>query len=117
MPRENLGCFELTKKLSKILFVHIKHSMPEIISEIKEKQKEAEMELKDLGMPMPSSASDKMHMLWNMITEFVQTYKNQIGGKFDARRTVAQVGKPQRQELSGGARIKMGFYKLYSDLD
>lgn len=117
MPREFLGCAELTKKLSKILFIHIKHSLPEIIGEVKEKQKEAEQELRDLGMPMPSSSSDKMHMLWNMITEFVQTYKNQIGGKYDARRTVAQMGKPQRQELSGGARIKMGFYKLYSDLD
>jgi vacuolar protein sorting-associated protein 1 len=58
-----------------------------------------------------------MHLLWNMITEFVQTYKNQIGGKYDARRRANPRSGPQRQELSGGARIKMGFYKLYSDLD
>jgi hypothetical protein len=42
MPPENLGCFELTKKLSKILFIHIKHSLPEIVNEIREKQKEAQ---------------------------------------------------------------------------
>ena len=70
--------------------------MPEIIKEVKEKQKEAENELKDLGVPMPSSSSDKMHLLWNMITEFVQTYKNQIGGKYDARRKVQSQGGPQR---------------------
>jgi len=53
-----------------------------------------------------------------MITEFVQTYKNQIGGKYDARNRIRAGQKgPQRMELSGGARIKMGFYKLYSDLD
>ena len=70
-----------------------------------------------MGPSLPSSASEKMHLLWNMITEFVQTYKNQIGGKYDARRKVKPGQGPQRQELSGGARIKMGFYKLYSDLD
>lgn len=54
-----------------------------------------------------------------MITEFVQTYKNQIGGKYDAKTRQRQQSSkgPQRMELSGGARIKMGFYKLYSDLD
>jgi hypothetical protein len=96
MPPELLGCHELTKKLSKILFVHIKHNMPQIINEVKDKQKEAETELRDLGQPMPSSTSDKMHLLWNMITEFVQTYKNQIGGKYDARRKATSGGGPQR---------------------
>ena len=117
LPSENFGCYELTKKLSKILFVHIKHSLPEIIKEIKEKQKEAEEEMRALGPSLPSSQAEKMHLLWNMITEFVQTYKNQIGGKYDARRKINTKGGPQRQELSGGARIKMGFYKLYADLD
>jgi len=75
------------------------------------------MELRDLGAPMPQSQGEKMHLLWNMITEFIQTYKNQIGGKYDARRKVNTGGGPVRQELSGGARIKSGFYKLYVDLD
>jgi len=53
-----------------------------------------------------------------MITEFVQTYKNQIGGKYDARNRLRAGQKgPQKMELSGGAKIKMGFYKLYADLD
>jgi hypothetical protein len=76
MPPERLGCFELTKLLSKVLFVHIKHNLPKIVTEIQEKKREADQELRDLGVPMPSSVSDKMHLLWNMITEFVATYKN-----------------------------------------
>jgi len=76
MPPERLGCFELTKQLSKILFIHIKHSMPEIVKEIKEKRAEAQAEIADLGPPMPSGAGDKQHLLWTMITEFVQTFKN-----------------------------------------
>ena len=35
MPSGMLGCEVLTSKLSKILFTHIKHNLPEIISEIR----------------------------------------------------------------------------------
>ena len=76
MGDEYLGCDTLTKKLTKILFVHIRHNMPAIINEIKDKQRDAENELRDLGPPMPSQMADKMHLLWGMITEFVQAYKN-----------------------------------------
>jgi dynamin 1-like protein len=76
MSSEYLGCDTLTKKLSKVLFVHIRHNLPQIVNEVKDKQKEAENELRDLGPPMPSQTADKMHLLWNMITEFVQAYKN-----------------------------------------
>jgi len=91
--------------------------LPTIIQEIKDKQRDAEQELRDLGPPMPSQMNDKMQLLWSMITEFVQTYKNQIGGKYDAKRRVQGGGGPMRQELSGGSRIKMMFYKLYADLE
>jgi len=52
-----------------------------------------------------------------MITEFVQTYKNQIQGKYDVRRKNPTNAGPVKQELSGGARIKMGFYKLYGEYE
>jgi hypothetical protein len=55
MPPGCLGCDILTGKLSKVLFTHIKHNLPEIIREIRAKLKESEDELKDLGPPMPSS--------------------------------------------------------------
>lgn len=37
MSTDLLGCDTLTKKLSKILFVHIRHSMPQIVNEVKDK--------------------------------------------------------------------------------
>ena len=80
--------------------------MPEIITEIREKLKETEQDLEDLGDPMPSSKGEKLHMVWAMIYEFVQGYKNQISGKFDAKRKVV-MGGPGANALSGGARIKM----------
>lgn len=78
MPPGYLGCHVLTNKLTRLLFTHIKHNLPDIIKEIREKHKETQQELEDLGPPMPSSQEDKKHLLWNMISELVLTYKNQI---------------------------------------
>jgi len=78
----------LTNKLTKILFTHIKHSLPEIMKEIRDKVKDTENDLRDLGPPMPSEATEKMQLLWNMITEFIQTYKNMISGKYDSKRSM-----------------------------
>ena len=71
MPPGFLGCDVLTNKLTKILFTHIKHNLPDIIKEIRDRLKETEGELRDLGPAMPSLPAEKMHLLWNMITEFV----------------------------------------------
>ena len=60
MPRDYLGCGVLTGKLSKILFTHIKHNLPDIIAEIREKLRETQGELDDLGPPMPTNAGEKM---------------------------------------------------------
>jgi len=60
MPQGLLGIGNLTNKLTKILFTHIKHSLPEIVREIKAKAKEAEDELRDLGPSMPVEQSQKM---------------------------------------------------------
>ena len=106
-----LGVGNLTTKLTKILFTHIKHSLPDIMKEIRDKMKETEDDLRDLGPPMPSESNEKMQLLWNMITDFIQTYKNTISGKYDPKRQYGSQGRPL--ELSGGARIKMNFYKLY----
>ena len=54
MNQQVLGIFNLVNKLTKILFTHIKHSLPEIMREIKDKAKETEDDLRDLGPPMPS---------------------------------------------------------------
>lgn len=81
-----LGIFNLVNKLTKILFTHIKHSLPEIMKEIRDKAKETEDDLRDLGAPMPSEDSEKMQLLWGMVTDFISTYKNAISGKFDSKR-------------------------------
>jgi len=114
MPANLLGTEVLTNKLSRTLFTHIKHNLPDIMKEIKEKQRDIEDRLKDLGPPMPKEGNEKMHLLWNMITDFITIYKNTITGKYDAKR-YGQQQAPSRREISGGAKIKLNFYGLYKE--
>lgn len=50
-----------------------------------------------------------MQLIWTMITDFTENFKNTIKGKYDQRRTNIN------SELSGGAVIKMMFNELYED--
>ena len=111
MPRNLLGCDNLIKKLTKILFTHIKYTLPEINNEIKKIIKENEEELRDLGEAMPDDNALKMQLLWNMINDFIGTYKSTILGKYDPKRIVGQ----NKNELSGGAKIKAGYWNLYEE--
>lgn len=112
MPQNCLGTEVLTTKLTKVLFTHIKHNMPEIIKEIRDKTKDLEDRMRDLGPPLPMEGNEKMHLLWNMITDFVSTYKNTITGKYDSKRYGSMGAK---KEISGGAKIKLHFYGLYKE--
>lgn len=49
-----LGTETLTNKLTKVLFAHIKHNLPEITKEIRDKSRDIEERLRDLGPPLPS---------------------------------------------------------------
>lgn len=88
------------------------------MGEIKEKAKETEDDLRDLGPPMPAESAEKMQLLWGMVTDFISTYKNAIAGKFDSRRYGiggGGMGSGGKMELSGGAKIKMNFFNLYQE--
>lgn len=77
--------------------------------------KETEDDLKDLGPSMPLEETQKMQLLWNMITDFIQTYKNTISGRYDSKRI--QSNSAGKSDLSGGAKIKMSMYGLYNEFE
>lgn len=115
MDQSKLGVTNLTNKLSNIMFFHIKRSLPLIVKDIREKMKTLEQDLAELGEPMPSAPHEKLQLLWSLMTEFIQTYKNSISGRYDANRY--QGGNIRSTEpLTGGAKIKKAFHNLYSDL-
>ena len=53
MPQGLLGTEVLSQKLTKVMFTHIKHNLPEITKEIKDRAKEIEERLRDLGPSLP----------------------------------------------------------------
>jgi len=110
LPSGHCGTEALSNKLTKILFNHIRLCLPEILKEIVAKARECEDRLKDLGTPLPSTQKEKMQLLWNMINDFTENFKNTLKGKYDGRRPAKL-----NDEISGGAKIKSMFHTLYSD--
>jgi dynamin 1-like protein len=109
LPSENLGTVSLTKKLTKVLFTHIKNYLPQIVKEINIKRREVDERLRELGPPLPSESTEKMQLLWNMVTEFCTNFRNTIGGRYITSQEKATKG------VSGGARIKHYYYKIYKE--
>lgn len=50
-----------------------------------------------------------------MVTDFVALFKNSITGNFDSKTSDVSLIQ-SKQDLTGGAKIKMHFYSLYKDL-
>jgi len=76
MPDGYIGCDVLVQKLTRILFTHIKHNMPTMINECKDKMRENEQDLAELGPAMPTDQASKMQLIWQMVLEFLKTYEN-----------------------------------------
>jgi hypothetical protein len=78
---------------------------------------DCEEKLKDLGPPLPSSTKEKMNLLWHIISDFSENYKNQIKGKFDGKKriNINQDISGINRFHTGGAVIKQIFNDLYKD--
>jgi hypothetical protein len=109
LPTENLGTLSLTKKLTKVLFTHIKNYLPQIVKEINIRRRDVEEQLRCLGPPLPSDSNEKLQLLWNMVTEFCSNFKNTIAGRYISQPEKATKG------ISGGTRIKHYYYKIYKE--
>ena len=108
MPPGYLGTETLVEKLTVIFFNKIKEHLPDIIKQIKQKMKECEEELNLLGVPMPIDNVGKMNMLYNMFSDFCETYKNVIKGKYDSKRL-------SNLQDEGGYKIKAMFKDFLSE--
>eukprot|EP00331_Platyophrya_macrostoma_P028242 CAMPEP_0176434354 /NCGR_PEP_ID=MMETSP0127-20121128/16626_1 /TAXON_ID=938130 /ORGANISM="Platyophrya macrostoma, Strain WH" /LENGTH=781 /DNA_ID=CAMNT_0017817073 /DNA_START=42 /DNA_END=2387 /DNA_ORIENTATION=+ len=109
MPNGYTGTDALTQKLTKVLYAHIRTYLPDIYKEIVAKMHECEDRLKDLGTPLPQTAGEKLHVLWEMTTSFCENFKNQIRGKYDMKHFQVKT------ELSGAAKIRSMFNDVYED--
>lgn len=59
---------------------------------------------------MPITSSEKMQLIWNYLIEICGKFRSTISGKYDSKKP--NVIKKISGELTGGAKIKLKFYKL-----
>ena len=85
------GTQTLSGKLTKILYTHIKHNLPDITKEISERIDEVQSRLNELGTPMPEAPEEKLQMAWSMVMEFCSCFKNAIAGKAISRKDRKEV--------------------------
>ena len=108
MPSGYLGTDILINKLTKIYFKIIRENLPRIIKAINDRVKSAEEELSSLGQPMPTDDAGKMSMLWNMINEYCDIFRNVLKGKYDNKRL-------SFLKEEGGFKIKILYKKLLEE--
>ena len=108
LPKGHLGTDVLINKLTKIYFRIIRENLPRIIKAINERVKTAEEELQTLGQPMPTDDAGKMSLLWNMINEYCDIFRNVLMGKCNNKRMNFLEGE-------GGFKIKILYKKLLEE--
>ena len=105
LPAGHLGTDVLINKLTKIYFKIIRENLPRIIKAINDRVKTAEEELHSLGQPMPTDDAGKMSLLWNMINEYCDIFRNVLQGRCNNKRL-------SFLENEGGYKIKILYKKL-----
>ena len=108
LPSGHLGTDVLINKLTKIYFRIIRENLPRIIKAINDRVKTAEEELQSLGQPMPTDDAGKMSLLWNMINEYCDIFRNVLQGKYNNKRLSFLEGE-------GGFKIKILYKKLLEE--
>ena len=108
LPAGHLGTNVLINKLTKIYFRIIRENLPRIVKAINERLKTAEEELQGLGQPMPTDDAGKMSLLWNMINEYCDIFRNVLQGKYTNKRLSFLDGE-------GGFKIKILYKKLLEE--
>eukprot|EP00914_Ancora_sagittata_P008403 GHVO01016390.1.p1 GENE.GHVO01016390.1~~GHVO01016390.1.p1 ORF type:complete len:563 (+),score=104.90 GHVO01016390.1:64-1689(+) len=85
LPPALLGTKSLIDRLTKVLYTHLRSYLPDIKKEISDKIALSQTRLYDLGDNVPIDIQDKIQLMWAMVADYCDTFKNTIKGKHDKR--------------------------------
>lgn len=107
LPPGLVGTPVLIDKLTQILFKHIRRFLPEIKKEINEKRRSVQDRLDELGEGVPLDTAERVQVMWTLVTDYCEMFKNTIRGKYDRKlqRYLVNLGS-QGQNSSGGNKIR-----------
>lgn len=114
LPSHYFGMRSLIDKLTMVLFRHIKEFLPEIKNEISLKLRSLKQRIAELGEGVPTDPQQKTQLMWTMISDFCELYRNTIRGKYDKRLSLYLDSEPQSG--CGGAHIRGIFNNLLKEL-
>ncbi|CAE7230164.1 dnm1l [Symbiodinium sp. CCMP2592] len=108
LPPGMIGTPVLIDKLTQILFKHIRRFLPEIKKEINEKRRSVQDRLDELGEGVPLQTGERVQVMWTLVTDYCEMFKNTIRGKYDRKlqRYMCNLTGGGAQGGSGGAKIR-----------
>ena len=108
LPPGMIGTPVLIDKLTQILFKHIRRFLPEIKKEINEKRRSVQDRLDELGEGVPLETGERVQVMWTLVTDYCEMFKNTIRGKYDRKlqRYMCNLTGGGAQGGSGGAKIR-----------
>ena len=108
LPKEILGTEFLVRKLTTVMYDHIRRVLPTIMKEIEFKISSTEKNIANLGVPIPSDHKEKLDQIWREISLFYDKFKANVKGEY-----VEVFRKSDKQEgVLASAQINL----LYNDL-
>lgn len=100
-----VGTPVLIDKLTQILFRHIRKFLPDIKKEINEKRRALQDRLDELGEGVPVDEPEQVQVMWTLVTDYCEMFKNTIRGKYDRKLQRYMIHMPSNS-ISGGARVR-----------
>ena len=117
LPPGHTGTDCLVSKLTKVLFRHIKNFLPEIKKEIMDRKRKVGDRLGELGEGVPVEVSEQVQLMWTMITDFCDMFKNSIRGKYDRKLSTYLTSHNKDLSVSGGSRIRTSFNEFLVEFE
>lgn len=110
LPPAMTGTQSLIDKLTGVLFRHIRSSLPDIRREIHVRLRAAQDALDDLGRGVPLESQERVQLMWAMITDYCEVFRNTIRGKFDKK-----IQAYSDLDITSGAQIRGIFNELLQE--
>lgn len=106
LPPGLVGTPVLIDKLTQVLFRHIRRFLPDIKKEINEKRRGVQDRLDELGQGVPVDEAERVQVMWTMVTDYCEMFKNTIRGKYDRKLQKYMANVHSDASMSGGARVR-----------
>lgn len=112
LQKELLGTTCLIRKLTTVMYDHMKNVMPSIFKEIDLKIRNIESNLEKLGVPIPEDNKEKLDAIWRDVSLFYDKFKSTIKGEH--AEGYSKDGQ-EKMKVLASAQISILFNNLYKN--